>query len=101
MKKYLFVLVLLSLIAFKGKSGGPYTINGPTSVTLNQDAAYSITPADGVDYEWSVTNGTILDGQGTSTIDVQWNIPSGQSGQVECSVDGGGENLVVVWPTTS
>jgi len=98
MKKYLIVLLLLSLIAFKGKSGGPYTINGPASVTYSQDASYIINPADGIDYEWSVTNGTILSGQGTSSIDVQWDIPLGQQGQVECSVDGGGETIVIVWP---
>ncbi len=64
MKKYLIVLMVIMLFALKSKSGGPYNINGPTSVTATQEASYNITPADGTTYDWTVTNGTIIDGPG-------------------------------------
>ncbi|PSJ71511.1 hypothetical protein C7N43_38955 [Sphingobacteriales bacterium UPWRP_1] len=34
-------------------------------------------PIGGTNYQWTITNGTILSGQGTSTIQVQWNTGPG------------------------
>jgi gliding motility-associated-like protein len=57
-------------------------INGPDSVCHNKITAYTITPAPLSDnYQWVVANGTILSGQGTPTITVQWG-PTGSPSSV-------------------
>jgi len=47
-------------------------ITGPTSITPNQTAMYSVTPVDGMKYLWAVTGGTITGGQGTDIITIMW-----------------------------
>ncbi|MGV3599035.1 MAG: PKD domain-containing protein, partial [Bacteroidota bacterium] len=48
-------------------------INGPDTVCHNKITTYVVTPAVvGNTYQWAVTNGTILTGQGTATISVRW-----------------------------
>lgn len=48
-------------------------INGPAGSCPGNTSTYSITPIAGAStYNWSVTGGTISSGQGTNTIQVQW-----------------------------
>ncbi|MCO6488322.1 MAG: PKD domain-containing protein [Phaeodactylibacter sp.] len=48
-------------------------IDGPANVCRGDIAAYSITPYGGTSFDWSVSNfGTILSGQGTNEIVVEW-----------------------------
>ncbi len=50
------------------------TINGPkTGLTSNTSYGYSILPQTGVSYNWLTTDGTILSGQGTPSINASWN----------------------------
>jgi PKD repeat protein len=48
-------------------------ISGKTTVCLNTYEVYSYECIPGVDYYWSVSGGTILGGQYTSEIKVEWN----------------------------
>ena len=49
------------------------TIEGPVKVCRGQTASYSIPNYEGTEINWSVTSfGTILEGQGTSSITVEW-----------------------------
>jgi PKD repeat protein len=52
----------------------PPVISGPTTTCAT--GSYSVTPQSGTSIIWSVTNGTIQSGQGTSAITVAWN-PAG------------------------
>ena len=48
-------------------------IEGPDRVCKGETASYSLLLFEGVAYEWSVSNfGTILSGQGTNNINVEW-----------------------------
>lgn len=51
----------------------PLPISGPINTSGNQQAQYSAPFFSGYNYFWSVQNGMILSGQGTSSIQVQWN----------------------------
>ncbi|OYU96540.1 MAG: hypothetical protein CFE21_09150 [Bacteroidetes bacterium B1(2017)] len=55
---------------------------GPVSVCGGSSGTYSITSASGHTYRWTVVNGTILSGQGTSSISVSW-LASFSSGSVQ------------------
>lgn len=51
----------------------PATITGASNVCNNSNASYSVTSgAVGTTYQWCVTGGYILNGQGTNTITVNW-----------------------------
>jgi hypothetical protein len=56
----------------KPPKGGPYTIFGPTTFAALETYTYNVLPADGVEYEWIITGGNIMSGEGTDTIVVQW-----------------------------
>lgn len=52
---------------------GPTAISGPSQVCPGQDAVtYSTTVVSNSTYAWTVTGGTILSGQGSNSITVQW-----------------------------
>ena len=57
-------------------------IEGNGSVCLEDTDKYSILHQAGVTYTWEATGGDIITGQGTSTVEVKWNI----SGSHELSV---------------
>ncbi|MEZ4985235.1 MAG: CUB domain-containing protein [Saprospiraceae bacterium] len=58
----------------------PPTPTGPSPVCAGDMATYTITAVSGAtSYNWTVTGGTIDDGQGTTSIDVTW---SGAGGSV-------------------
>jgi len=62
------------------------TINGSTNVNPGSNYNYQVPNDPNVTYTWSVTNGSIISGQGTNSIIVSWN----GSGSVEVDmVDGG------------
>ncbi|MBM3449192.1 MAG: T9SS type A sorting domain-containing protein [Bacteroidetes bacterium] len=50
----------------------PLDISGPTAVLNGSQQSYSINPQPGYTYTWNVNGGTILSGQGTSSIEVLW-----------------------------
>ncbi|QQS28186.1 MAG: DUF1501 domain-containing protein [Sphingobacteriales bacterium] len=58
-------------------------ITGPVTVCPENIAVYSIPEIAGSTYIWTVTGGTILSGQGTNTIQVQWE--NNQAGNVQVS----------------
>jgi len=47
-------------------------ITGPSTITPNQTATYSVPSQPGMQYLWAVTSGTITGGQGTYTITIMW-----------------------------
>ncbi|MBL7786993.1 MAG: PKD domain-containing protein [Chitinophagales bacterium] len=51
------------------------TISGNATSCAGQSLSYTA-PAGGSQYTWTVTGGTITNGQGTNTIQVLWNTPS-------------------------
>jgi hypothetical protein len=48
------------------------TITGLSAVATNSTQAYSISPQSGATYSWNIINGTLLSGNGTNSIQVQW-----------------------------
>lgn len=63
---------------------GPTAINGPSQVCPGQAAvSYSTAAIDNITYAWTVSGGTILSGQGSNSITVQW----GTSGPGAISVN--------------
>ena len=56
------------------------TIIGSADVCQNGTMTYSVTAIEGTSYTWTVSGGTILSGQGTNQITVQWS--SGTAGTV-------------------
>ncbi len=61
----------------------PGPIDGPSLVCPEQFTSYSVPPIIGAtNYEWTVTNGFILDGQGDPSILVVWNNQNATAGEV-------------------
>ncbi|OWY24839.1 hypothetical protein C7N43_27915 [Sphingobacteriales bacterium UPWRP_1] len=56
-------------------------ISGNNMACANQTYTYSTPAITGSTYNWTVTGGTIISGQGTNTITVQWN--NGTAGTVQ------------------
>ncbi len=48
------------------------TLDGNSTTCLNSITSYSVPPLEGSIYQWTVTGGTILSGQGSNQINVQW-----------------------------
>lgn len=49
------------------------TIDGPDRVCQGEHAVYSLPPFEGVEFNWSVsTFGTIISGQGTQSVTIEW-----------------------------
>ena len=48
------------------------TITGLSAVATNSTQAYSISAQSGATYAWNIINGTLLSGNGTNSIQVQW-----------------------------
>lgn len=64
------------------------TITGPNNVSINSIQSYSIAVQTGASYLWNVINGTLLSGNGTNSIQVQW--PASTSiGKIIASVNKG------------
>jgi hypothetical protein len=59
-------------------------IDGPNSVCTDARGRYCATGDQGSEFIWTVTGGTIISGQGTSCIDVQWG--AGGTGRVELAI---------------
>ena len=72
-----------------------HQIQGPLQVKVGDLSNYSVIPADGTSYVWTVVGCNILDGQGTPAIDVQWTIPGQGSIQVAVTT-GSGIDVVVI-----
>jgi hypothetical protein len=89
-KKFLFVLCLFSLLSINGFSLEPgYCIVGPTSVNIGDQDIYSLTPADGISYIWTVVGGEIVNGQGTPSITVNWTASGPHDVQVQVNTING------------
>lgn len=56
-------------------------INGPEIVCAGETATYTLPKWLSVVYDWNVTGGTILDGNGTHTVTIQWG--SGPAGSID------------------
>lgn len=55
---------------------GAVSINGPLTTCNNSIVSYSATPGSADSYTWTITPstyGSVISGQGTANIDVQWN----------------------------
>lgn len=50
------------------------SIQGETNAGVLTTQTYTYPNTEGSDYYWQVTNGTILEGQGKSTINIQWHV---------------------------
>jgi photosystem II stability/assembly factor-like uncharacterized protein len=61
------------------------TINGEANVCLNEASVYSTDVYNNAVYQWTVTGGTIISGQGTNQIEVLWN--NGTAGSVSVAVE--------------
>lgn len=62
-------------------------ISGASSVTPGSTQTYSVTNITGVTFKWTVTQGTIISGQGTNSISVNWN--GSGAGKVSVTADCG------------
>lgn len=63
------------------------TITGPGSVCAGAQASYSVPAVAGNTYAWTVSNGTILQGQGTDQVTFSW--PNAGAGSVSVTVTNG------------
>ncbi|MBK6610727.1 MAG: PQQ-dependent sugar dehydrogenase [Chitinophagales bacterium] len=61
-----------SAIFINGKDTPSPVISGPTEACLGVTATYSVENKAGFIYQWTVTGGTIVSGQGSSSIVVNW-----------------------------
>lgn len=62
-----------------------YPIIGDTTITNTAISyIYSTTAQQGVDYHWTVQNGTIVSGQGTNAVEITWQ--SNTTGTLDCTV---------------
>lgn len=77
-----------------------HEIQGPLNVSINVQYVYSVTPADGLGYLWTVSGCEIVSGQGTSSITVLWTISGQGSIQVDVSTSGG-HDIVIIDPTSA
>ncbi|HNL08644.1 MAG TPA: hypothetical protein PKH93_13795, partial [Chitinophagales bacterium] len=59
------------------------TISGNATVCGNTIQTYTVPAIQNSTYSWTVSNGTILSGQGTNTITVQWNANNIGTVQIE------------------
>ncbi len=66
-------------------------ITGIDSANINQTSTYSVNA--GFAYNWSVTNGTIISGQNTNSIEVSWNTAGQGSLEVVISDQGCSETV--------
>lgn len=56
------------------------SISGPNPITNGQqNAVYSVPNQTGFTYEWSITGGTIISGQNTNTVTVDWDASTGNT----------------------
>ncbi|MFT5311089.1 MAG: hypothetical protein ACI8VL_002003 [Bacteroidia bacterium] len=62
------------------------SILGNTNITPNTSETYAFVDPGGYTFTWSAINGTILGGQGTTSIDIFWDAIGG--GQVILNLDG-------------
>jgi hypothetical protein len=86
-KKFLFLFLFLFLFSIQGYCTDPvYTIIGPTGVLAGQVDVYTVNPADAISYNWTVTGGVIVSGQGTPSIIVDWTDP-GTDANVELQMN--------------
>lgn len=66
------------IIIFTGfRCTTPAVVSGSGTVCGGNTVLYSVPSSAGAQYFWNVTGGTILSGQGTNQITVQWNPGSG------------------------
>lgn len=69
---------------------GAGSIVGPLFPTAGQTASYTYNGATGIDFEWSVTGGTLLSGQGTTVVSVAWGESPGSAAVSVVESDGAG-----------
>ncbi|MFM1876045.1 MAG: hypothetical protein RL266_1782 [Bacteroidota bacterium] len=62
------------------------SISGGSNVEPGTQYTYSVPQDPNVTYNWTATNGTIVSGQGTNSVDVTWN----GSGNIEVELTDGG-----------
>jgi len=56
------------------------SINGPNPITPGQqNVVYSVFNQTGFSYEWTITGGTIVSGQNTNSVTVDWDAPAATS----------------------
>ena len=77
-----------------------HQIEGPLQVSVGNQYTYSVIPADGTNYAWTVSGCTIVSGQDTSSIIVDWTLIGQGSIQVIVTTSGG-DDLVVTDPVGS
>jgi poly(hydroxyalkanoate) depolymerase family esterase len=81
----------------------PYSITGLNNVTISQQAlTYSVPNTTGSTYTWTVPTGaTIVSGQGTNSITVNWGSVSGTISVTEVLTGGCEQGPVTLFVTTS
>lgn len=63
----------------------PVVINGAATVCANLTQTYTVNAIPGSTYNWTISGGTILSGQGTNQIEVQWQ--NGITGTIQVIVE--------------
>ncbi|MCS6818385.1 MAG: PKD domain-containing protein, partial [Chitinophagales bacterium] len=74
-----------NVISFTIQLPSSPTISGPVSACADQIFTYNATPTGPFGYQWSVVNGTIMSGQGTSSVQIKWAGSSSGTGSVSVS----------------
>jgi len=93
MKKVFLFLLFFSCMLRAGHAGPIVNIVGATEVNVGNIDPYTITPVIGSSYEWTVSGGEIISGQGTDNIMVQWD--EAGPGYIEVNIDNGADIVII------
>jgi hypothetical protein len=93
MKKVFLLLLFFSFIFSAGHADPNINIVGALITNLGDIDPYVVTPVIGSSYNWSVSGGQIIAGQGTPIITVLWNTKG--PGAVQVNIDNGSDIVII------
>ncbi len=93
MKRMFLLLLFMTILFPKGNADSNVNIIGATVTNTGDIDPYTITPVVGSNYNWSVTGGEIITGQGTPIITVHWD--SRNPGSVGVNIDNGSDIVII------
>ncbi len=91
--KQIFFLLLLTFLFTYTKADSPRMILGATVTNSGDIDPYTVTDALATSYMWTVSEGSIVSGQGTPNITIHWD--SNLPGSVGVNIDNGSEIVII------
>lgn len=72
------------------------SIIGPVQVQVGEIVTYTLSPEYGIAHTWAVDGGTIIGGQGSCSIQVQWTRVGPGQVQVTVQKPQGGTDIIII-----